>query len=863
MKNISDDPIVKRTAGESQVVGGWPREALTTTIGTTGPDLGVGVNSHRPPLQQRGGGRPAVNGGARSGDRRTTETERAGRRQPDRTRLIEPRLHQNGRLGEPSLPTAIGRGAVPDGFGIPPSGGTRPYQRGGRIVVAGLLTVWMCGTALAVKTEQWELKSPQDFMTGKLHRLIVTSDGELRLGQDATSLGEFAKEIWCSAVDRDGTIYFGTGSPAEVFAVGKDGRTTKLLEPDTIAVTALTLDSRGNLYAATMPDGKIYKISTSNKAAGTKPEEAWCRLRAPYIWSLVTDKKDQIFAGTGPDGKVFRISPDGKIEEWFAADDSNILSLALDADGTLLAGGSDRGLLFRITDKGKGVVLHEFAEDEVKSLAVHGDDVYVGVNKQKVKRPRSVAARRPSAAEFEDLTQRLTGQFGATMTAETAGPGRETPPEARLANLLAGTLYVRHADGRVDRLMTWDDESILDVKVDGNGTALAAMSGKGRVYRVRDSRNWELLFAFEQKQALTLALRDGKLAFVGTGNIGNGYDIDPQPAREGDFTSEVRDCRFLTTWGNLFWMGSGAISVSTRTGNTALPDSTWSGWSEPLKTSPEKVASPHARFIQMRAQLAANPSPTLNSVALYYQMQNQKPEVQSIEIGEKPKPAKEKPKAEAAVEAKSGDGESDTGASAGSETESTARTGEGRPKAANPVKEIHWQANDKDGDTLVYRLYYQADGDPAWVPAFLDKPLHKTEYSWNTESIPDGWYRVKVVASDEESNPAGEALTDEKVSDRVKVDNTRPLVSQLSYDAASGVLKGVARDNLSLIRYLEYAVDGGEWKYFAPKDGVFDSLEKAFEVKIGPLAPGPHFIAVRATDEEGNIGVEKASVTGK
>ena len=132
MKNISDDPIVKRTAGESQVVGGWPREALTTTIGTTGPDLGVGVNSHRPPLQQRGGGRPAVNGGARSGDRRTTETERAGRRQPDRTRLIEPRLHQNGRLGEPSLPTAIGRGAVPDGFGIPPSGGTRPYRRNGR-----------------------------------------------------------------------------------------------------------------------------------------------------------------------------------------------------------------------------------------------------------------------------------------------------------------------------------------------------------------------------------------------------------------------------------------------------------------------------------------------------------------------------------------------------------------------------------------------------------------------------------------------------------------------------------------------------------------------------------------------------------
>jgi hypothetical protein len=179
------------------------------------------------------------------------------------------------------------------------------------------------------------------------------------------------------------------------------------------------------------------------------------------------------------------------------------------------------------------------------------------------------------------------------------------------------------------------------------------------------------------------------------------------------------------------------------------------------------------------------------------------------------------------------------------------------------VKEIHWRANDKDGDALVYRLYYQADGDDAWVPAFLDKPLHKTEYSWDTESIPDGWYRIKVVASDEESNPVGEALTDEKVSDLVKVDNTRPQVLELSYDAAGGILKGTARDNLSLIRYLEYSVDGGEWKFFAPKSGVFDDREEAFEVKIGPLPAGPHFIAVRATDEEGNVGVEKVSVKGK
>ena len=431
----------------------------------------------------------------------------------------------------------------------------------------------------AVKTERWELKSAQGFMNGKLQRLVVTSDGELRLGYGSTKLGEFAKEIWCSAVAGDGTIYFGAGSPADVYALGKGGKTTKLFEADSIAVTALALDSHGNLYAATMPEGKIYKIPTGGKAVEVKSDEPFCKLRAPYVWSLVVDKQGGLFAGTGPDGKIFRIGTDGKAEEWFAAEDSNILCLALDAGGALLAGGSDRGLLYRIAEKGKGVVLHEFAEDEVKAIAVHGDDVYVGVNKQKMKRSRGAAVRRPNAAEFEDLTQRLTSQFGAAVTTEAAGRERETPPEARLANLLAGTLYVWHAGGRVDRLANWDNESILDIKVDGDGAVLAGMSGKGRVYRVRNSQNWDLLFDFDEQQALTLALRDGKLAFVGTGNIGDGYAIDAQRASDGELTSEVRDCRFFTTWGNLLWMGSGAITVATRTGNTALPDSTWSDWS--------------------------------------------------------------------------------------------------------------------------------------------------------------------------------------------------------------------------------------------------------------------------------------------
>ena len=40
----------------------------------------------------------------------------------------------------------------------------------------------------------------------------------------------------------------------------------------------------------------------------------------------------------------------------------------------------------------------------------------------------------------------------------------------------------------------------------------------------------------------------------------------------------------------------------------------------------------------------------------------------------------------------------------------------------------------------------------------------------------------------------------------------------------------------------------------------FDAQTENFSVKLPDLKPGPHTIAVRATDEEGNVGAEKILV---
>jgi len=698
----------------------------------------------------------------------------------------------------------------------------------------GALLLLLPVPVFAVKTERWEVKTAGDFLRGKLDRLIVTSTGELKLGYGSKRLGDFAKETWCSVVAPDGTIYFGTGSPADIYAIGKDGQPSKVFETEATAVTALAADAAGNVYAATLAEGKIFKIT----AGGNKGAE-FCRLRSPYVWALAVAKDGALFAATGPDGKLYRITPDAQAEVWYDAEEANLVSLAVDGDGALLAGGGERGLLYRVEGKDKAVVLHEFAEDEIRSLLVSGSDIIIGANKQKVRRPRAPTKRPGSASEFEELTARLASQFGmpAGEKAEPVDKNRETPPESRLGNLLAGAVYRRSATGRVDRWASWENESVHQLVLDGDGRVLAAMAGQGRVYRLPAAKQWELLFDLSEHQALTVATRNGRLAFIGTGNIGAGYLVESQLAGDGQYTSEVRDAKFLTTWGSLLWRAGGDVSLATRTGSTALPDKTWSAWSEPLRDS-AKVASPKGRFIQLRAVLKGGADTRLDTLSLYSQMQNQKPEVSEISFGEKPKPAPEKAEAE--------------------------KTDEAAPKAkpASTIKKLSWKAGDKDGDALVYRLYYGSD-DNLWLPVTpVDKPISKPEFSWDTESVPDGWYRVKVVASDETANPAGETLSDEKISESIRVDNRRPEVVQLAFDAATSEVRGLARDNLSLIRQLEYALDGTEWLPCNPRDGVFDDREEAFALKLA-LPAGPHTIAIRATDEDGNIGVEKLLIPAR
>ena len=90
---------------------------------------------------------------------------------------------------------------------------------------------------------------------------------------------------------------------------------------------------------------------------------------------------------------------------------------------------------------------------------------------------------------------------------------------------------------------------------------------------------------------------------------------------------------------------------------------------------------------------------------------------------------------------------------------------------------VVWNAHDANDDELRYAVYFRGENEHEWK--LLKDKLDQKFYSWDTTTMPDGGYYLKIVASDLPSNPPATALTVERESERFEVDNTPPLVEKL------------------------------------------------------------------------------------
>jgi hypothetical protein len=175
---------------------------------------------------------------------------------------------------------------------------------------------------------------------------------------------------------------------------------------------------------------------------------------------------------------------------------------------------------------------------------------------------------------------------------------------------------------------------------------------------------------------------------------------------------------------------------------------------------------------------------------------------------------------------------------------------------------VLWTADDANDDDLLFSVYFRGENETNWE--LLKDKLDTHFYSWDATTMPDGAYYLKIVASDAPSNPAGEELTGERVSERFVVDNTPPAIAQLTADGASGGasvrVRFQASDTASFITRAQYSLDAGDWTLVFPAGGLSDAFRENYDFQLQKVTPGDHTVTVRVYDEFENVTSAKATV---
>jgi WD40 repeat protein len=750
----------------------------------------------------------------------------------------------------------------------PGSGG--PAEGGARLRVVVVLAAAVLATAArpaqAAQPQFWKIEGAQDFLDGDTEGLSVDSEGRVRLAPAMRAMPDTdAPYVWCLARDGKGRLYAGTGNDGKVFRM-EDDRAVALFDAAELEVHALAVGPDGRLYAGTSPDGKVYAIDAAGKS------ETFYDPGDKYIWALAFDHESRLLVGTGSEGRIHRVDKQGKAEVLLASSETHITALAVDPSGNVYAGSSPGGILYRIDPAGKVFVLHDSAYREVKSLDVGPDGslyaaVVDGKEKEESVRPPAVLPVVPTPPADASVT--ITESFanvppGVPTPAPSPRPMEPPRPSGGSKSAVLRLL----PSGEVDTLWSSAEETPHAlVRVDDG--LLVGTGNKGKIYRLRDDRTWSMIAALPAQQVTALFRGPGGSTFLATSNPGKVYELAASPGASGTFTSKVRDTDTVSSWGRLRWeaaLPAGAeVQVRTRSGNTGTPDSTWSDWSGPYAHKEgDPITSQAARFLQVKAQLTGKDasSPVLDSISAAYLQRNLRPQVQSVTV-HPPGEVFQKPLSITGeteiLGLEPGQGPEPPPGSASQRAAMPPATSYSRKLYQKGIQTFSWKADDPNGDTLAYDVYYRSADDSRF--RILRKALTDAVVAWDTTTVPNGRYVIRVTATDSPSNPEGLALSADKESTVFEVDNTPPTVTALVERGRPTRVRAAARDDSSLIRKAEYSVDGGPWQDVYPTDGINDEREESYEIALPDLAPpGPHVVVVRATDLLGNVATARVDV---
>ncbi|MBI3670553.1 MAG: hypothetical protein HY237_12320 [Acidobacteria bacterium] len=754
------------------------------------------------------------------------------------------------------------------------------------VALSLLLTEALPPVVRAEHTRRWRQTNYDEFEKGTAKGVALRSDGKLVLAPRFAAFADAnTAYLWALRADSKGNLYAAGGSSAKVMRLDTKGVATPVFESAEMVAQALAIDAHDNLYVGTSPDGKVYRVTPGGE------KKVFFEPKTKYIWDLVVDAEGTLYVATGDKGQVFAVTPDGKGQVFYASEETHVRALAFDQKGDLLAGTEPNGLILRISKAAAGTpekpearrafVLYETSKQEITALLVdRSGNTYAAAVGEK-QRPAPAPPQAPSIPP-QAAGGMVGGQVGVAIAALPAQPTTTFIP---FPPMISSAVYRLAPDGAPQELWSSRDELVYALGLSPAGKLLLGTGNRGTLIQLEGNNVFSNLAKTASSQVTGLAQGPGGKVYLCTANPGKVFTLGPDNEPEGSFESQTFDARLFSQWGRLEWWGENGgssaepkpgsgdarIALYVRSGNTSNPEKNWSPWAGPYtRGKGEKVNCPPARFAQWKAVLRSGdaPTPNISWVSLSYLPKNGLPTIDAIVLQH---PAVRVQGFQAAPQ---GAGPSQPvqlrlpppppqagGFTVPTPPQQPPQRFDPPPQgfAQKGFQAVVWSARDENDDELLYTVYYRGEGEKNWK--LLKDRVEQKFYSWDTSTMPDGAYYLKIVASDAPSNPPEDTLTAERESDRFEVDNTPPVVENLRAEPASPDVRARfdARDSYSAIARAEYSLDAGEWTTAFPVGRLTDAPRESYDLTLRGLAPGEHTLAVRVHDQFENSATAKVT----
>ncbi|MFC2158951.1 hypothetical protein ACFLT9_14050 [Acidobacteriota bacterium] len=711
------------------------------------------------------------------------------------------------------------------------------------LIIAFVLTCIFTPSLQGVHTKQWDIYRYEDFLKGKFDGVSVSYDGLLSLAPQEKLIESPGEEFFLSLLfGRNEEIFLGTGHSGRIYKIDKAGKAELYFQVPEVDVLCLAQDRQGNLYAGTSPNGRIYKITEQAKG------EPFFDPQERYIWDLLFIDDGMLLAAVGESGGIYQINSAGQGISILKAKENHILCLHRERNGDLLAGSGGKGHLYRIGENRKISVVFDSSYEEIRSVTTDPQGrIYVAAG-GKVIKPGADALTTSGVQTATDVTITVTPQ------------GTQSTPTTPVKANQPGALFRIDPSGVSSLLWSSPEDMVYSVVWDTpTRRILFGTGGKGRIFSLDVNDRISLLLQKDVEQAYHLASQNSRVYLLSNNPSGLSY-IESGQRYTGEFTSHVLDSSMQSAWGRMNWDSSinadTSLQFLTRSGNTSQPDQTWSDWSPPYQNRKgEQILSPRARYLQFKIVFrtqAGKDSPGVNWVSLFYQELNHPPQLLRLEVLPPNAVFVKPPSTEDLIwgvdeNVKHSDVDS-------SKPQSYMVP---RQDVRKGYQTMMWQAVDRNLDKMTSSIQIKEINSSEW--RILKDDLIENVFAFETVTLPDGTYQVKVETSDSPSNPQGTELKSEKISRSFVIDNSLPVIRGLSIQRNGNTLTLAfnAEDTFSYIKEVKVLVRPGGWNILLPEDGICDSKSEIFKVTYRLPAGSDDMITLRVVDAHGNVGVAR------